>query len=300
MIILGGILGILVGGLLAGGLIAVSGLPVYGPATSVVATILAGLPGGIITGVVAPMVTLFAAGLGLLVATIFVYAGAAISLLGVTPAPPPALPLMTSPPGELFCRGIAIGMPSSVNFLVMSAIPGLSLLAVPVFIITLLALIPPIAGNRFVYQRLLGLVGWILPLNYLMLPLGILLFLVAAPFAIAAGGISAIQFDFLTMTIETTGGSVLALASAPFNIGNFTFFPPPTPLVAPGSFSLPGFSVHETGHTLSNAAFGGFVYWIGAVDENVPPLARGLIAYTELLAESHFAGIPGRPFIIMW
>ena len=300
MIILGGILGILVGGLLAGGLIAVSGLPVYGPATSIVATLLAGLPGGIVTGVVAPIVTLFAAGLGLLVATIFVYAGAAISLLGVAPAPPPALPVVTSPPGELFCRGIAIGMASTVNFLVMSAIPRLSLLAVPVFIITLLALIPPIAGSRFVYHRVLGLVGWILPLNYLMLPLGILLFLVAAPFAIAAGGIAALRFDTLTMTLETTGGAVLALASAPFNIGNFTFFPPPTPIVAPTPFAVPGTSAHETGHTLSNAAFGGFVYWIGAVDENVPPLARGLFAYTELLAESHFAGTPGRPFLIMW
>jgi len=297
MTILGGILGLLVGGLLAGGLIAVSGLPVYGPASSIVAAILANLPGGIITGVISPIVTLFAAGLALLVATIFVYVGAAISLLGVAPASPPAPAVVPAPPGELFCRGIAIGMASIVNFLVMSAIPRLSLLAIPVFIITLLALIPAIAGSRFIYHRLLGLVGWILPLNYLMLPLGILMFLVAAPFAIAAGGIGALRFDFLTMTIETSGGAVLSLASAPFNIGNFTFFPP---AVAPSGFAVPGPSAHETGHTLSNAAFGGFVYWIGAVDENVPPLARGLFAYTELLAESHFGGVPGRPFLVMW
>lgn len=93
---------------------------------------------------------------------------------------------------------------------------------------------------------------------------------------------------------------MLALASAPFNIGNFTFFPPPTPIVAPSGFGVPGFSAHETGHTLNGAAFGGFVYWIGAIDENLPPPGRGLFAYTELLAESHFSGVPGRPFIIMW
>jgi len=34
--------------------------------------------------------------------------------------------------------------------------------------------------------RLLGALGWVLPTNYLMLPLGVLLFLVAPPFAIAA------------------------------------------------------------------------------------------------------------------
>lgn len=288
MIILGGLLGLLVGGLLAGGLIAVSGLPVYGPAGFVVAALITNLPGGIFPVVVSPMATLFAAGLALLVATIFVYAGAAISLLGVVTPPSPA--------GELFCRGIAIGMASSVNFLVMSAIPRLAPFAGTALIITLLALIPPVAASRFFYQPLLGLMGWILPLNWLMLPLGILLFLVAAPFAIAAGGIGAIRFDFLTMTIETSGGAVLARASAAFNIGNFTFIPPAT---TPTGFAVAGVSAHETGHTLSNAAFGGFIYWIGAVDENVPPLRRLSFAYTEMLADSHFGGVGG-PFVTMW
>lgn len=188
-------------------------------------------------------------------------------------------------------------MASSVNFHVMSAIPGLSVMAVPALLITLAALIPAIAANRVVYQRLLGLLGWILPLNYLMLPLGILLFLVNAPFAIAAGGFGAIRFDLLTATIESSGGALLgAVTTTAFNVGNFTFLSPSTP---PTPFGATGVSAHETGHTLSGAAFGGFVYWIGAIDENVPPLRRGAAANTELLAESHFSGLI-RVFLPMW
>ena len=303
MIIIGGLLGVLLGALLAGGLLAVSGLPVYGPAIVVLAAIVVAGPAGVLSSVLTPIITLFAAGLGLLVATIFVYAGSALSLIGVTAPPlPPAPQALAAPPGELFGRGLLIGMASGVNFLVMSAIPGLNVLAVPVFIVTLLALIPAVAANRVVYQRLLGLAGWILPLNYLMLPVGILLFMVNAPFAIASGGIAAIQFDFLTATIETRGGAVLAALSsggpspgAPFNIGNFTFFPPPT---LPTPFGTGGVSDHETGHTLSNAAFGGFFYWIGAVDQNVPPLRRGAAAYSELFAESHFGS--ARRFLPLW
>jgi len=170
-------------------------------------------------------------------------------------------------------------------------------MAVPALLITLAALIPPVAANRIFYQPLLGLLGWILPLNYLMLPLGILLFLVNAPFAIAAGGIGAIRFDFLTATIESSGGALLgAVTTTAFNVGNFTFLSPSTP---PTPFAATGVSAHETGHTLSGAGFGGFFYWIGAIDENVPPLRRGGAAYTELLAESHFSGLI-ITFLPMW
>jgi hypothetical protein len=295
MLILGGILGVLLGSFLAGGLIGVSGLPVFGPAGSIVAAILATGPAGVFSQVVSPIVILFAAGLGLLVATIFVYAGAAISVLGFSP-PSGSLALPASP-GELFCRGILIGMASSVNFLVMSAIPHLSIVAGPVVIITLLALIAPIAGNRF-YQRVLGALGWILPLNYLMLPLGVLVFLITAPFALASPT-GSVRWDWLTWTIETAGGAALAGLNFPggFNIGNFTF-------IAPGVTTSPAFttgvSAHETGHTLNGGAFGGFFYWIGAMDENILPLSRGPAAYSEQLAESHFNGQTGNSFIPMW
>jgi hypothetical protein len=294
LIILGGILGLVLGALLSGGMVAVAGLPVYGPASSIVVAILAsGLVGAFMT-VLKPIVILFSAGFALLVATIFVYVGSAVSLLGVAPGPGGVI---APPPGERFCRGILIGMASSVNFLVLSAIPALSWLGIIVFIVTLLALIPPVAGNRF-YQRVLGALGWILPMNYLMLPLGILLFLIAAPAALAAPG-GGVRWDWLTWTVETRGGVILGTfaTGGGFNVGNFTF-------IRPGVPTSPAFtstvSAHETGHTLSNSAFGGFVYWIGAVDENVPPLARMSLAYTELLAEGHFNGPTGGPDIPMW
>jgi hypothetical protein len=287
MLLVGGLLGTLIGTLLAGGMVAAAGLPVYGPALNVLAALLALGPAGIFPQVVHPIALLFGAGLGLLVATIFLYVGAAISVLSGA-----AL-------GEFFSRGAMIGAASGANWLIMSAIPSLSVVAGILFIITLLALIPPIAGNRF-YQRVIGALGWVLPLNYLMLPLGVLVFLITAPFALAApAGTGSVRWDWLTWTVETAGGAALGATGfvGGFNIGNFTF-------ISPGVTTSPAFttgvSAHETGHTLSGAAFGGFFYWIGAVDENVPPLRRGSAAYSEMLAESHFSGPTGGPFIPMW
>jgi hypothetical protein len=282
MLLLGGIIGGAIGLILGGGMAALAGLPVYGPVVNVFAALLALGPGAIGTHVVQPIGMLFGAGLGLLTATIFIYATAAIGVIVGVPL------------GELFARGMLIGASAGANLIIMSAIPWLPIGFAPtVFIILMLALLPPVAANRF-YQRVLGALGWVLPLNYLMLPLGVLLCLIAAPFALAApmGGL---RWDWLTWTIETSGGVVLAtFASAPFNVGNFTFLPG-----ASTGFTA-GASAHETGHTLNGGAFGGFYYWIGAVDENVPPLRRGVAAHSELLAEGHFGPGPGRPFLPMW
>jgi hypothetical protein len=284
MLLLGGLFGTIIGTLLAGGLMAIGGLPVYGPAHNVLAALLALGPAGVLPHVVVPILILAGAGLGLLVATIFLYVGAAIGVL-------------TGSLSEFFWRGAIIGAASGANLFIMSVIPALAVVAVIIFIITLLALIPPIAGNRF-YQRVLGALGWVLPLNYLMLPLGVLVFLITAPFALAAPG-GSVRWDWLTWTVETAGGAALGATGfrGGFNIGNFTFIAPGVTVSA--GFTT-GLSAHETGHTLSGSAFGGFFYWIGAVDENVPPLARGPAAYSELLAESHFSGPTGGPFIPMW
>src|SRR5882724_330640 len=133
MLLVGGLLGTIIGTLLAGGMVAVAALPVYGPAQNVLAALIALGPAGLLPQVILPIGVLFGAGLGLLVATIFLYAGAAISFLTGTTL------------GEFFSRGVIIGAASSTNWLIMSAIPRLSVLAGIIFIITLLALIPPIA-----------------------------------------------------------------------------------------------------------------------------------------------------------
>src|SRR6266480_3745134 len=136
MLLLGGLFGTLIGALLAGGMVAVAGLPVYGPIQNVLAGLLTLGPGAILPSVVHPILMLFAAGLGPLVATIFIYAAAAISVLtGV------AL-------GEFFSRGALIGMVAAANLVIMSAIPWLPVGFAPtVFIILLLALIPAVAAN---------------------------------------------------------------------------------------------------------------------------------------------------------
>jgi hypothetical protein len=282
MLVLGGLIGTGIGLVLGGGMAALAGLPIYGPIVQVFATLIALGPFGAPGYVIHSIGMLFGAGLGLLVVTIFMYSAAALSVItGATLA-------------EFLSRGMMIGASTGANFIIMSAIPWLPIGFAPtVSIILLLALFPPIAANRF-YQRVLGALGWILPLNYLMLPLGLLLFLVAAPFALASPT-GTVLWDWLTWSLETTGGLVLVtLASTSFNIGNFTFSNAP-----PTGFTT-GASAHETGHTLNGGAFGGFFYWIGAVDENVPPLARGAAAYSEMLANSHFGGILGAPTLPMW
>jgi hypothetical protein len=285
MLLIGGLLGTVIGGVLAAGMAALAGIPVYGPVTTVFAALLATGLTGIGPIVVHPIVLLFGAGLALLVACIFMYASAAISVIAGV-----AL-------GEFFSRGLMIGASSGANFVIMSAIPFMAPFAGIIFIITLLALIPPIAANRF-YERVLGALGWVLPLNYLMLPVGVLVFLITAPFAVASPAVGAgVRWDWLTWTAETSGGALLVALpfAGGFNIGNFTFITRPALATA---FTT-GLSAHETGHTLNGSAFGGFVYWIGAIDENVPPLRRGSAAYTEMLADGHFGGTGG-PFIPMW
>ena len=285
LLLLGGFIGTLIGAALGGAMSVAGPLPLYGPIQNVFAAIISmGILPAAFPHVITPIGVLFGLGLGLLVATIFVYAIASIGVItGAAPL-------------ELLSRGMLIGMSGMTNWMIMSAIPRLVLFAAIIFTILMLSLIPPIAANRF-FQRVIGLLGWVLPLNYLMLPLGVLLFLVAAPFALATGSI---RWDWLTWSLETGGGAVLNATGfvGGFNIGNFTFI-----TVPPAPFST-GVSAHETGHTLSNAICGGFYYWIGAVDENVPPLRRGPAAYAEMMAESHFhgptVGPTGHAFIAQW
>lgn len=289
MIAVGGALGIVLGGGLAAGLIAVSGLHVYGPAAAVAAFIAALGPTGVPVSVVAPTLILFGAGLGLLVVTIFFYALCAVTSVPAVAAGPP----FVSPPAELFGRGVMLGLAGSVNLAVMSAIPWLAFLAPPLFVLTLLAFVPAIAASR-PFQVALGAAGWVLPLNYLMVPLGTLLFLVNLPTG------TTIRRDGSTASIESLGGFVTGFipVGSAFNVGNFTFLPASAAPPLPSFTVTPSVSIHETGHTLSNAAFGGFFYWIGAIDELV--IARRAGAYAELMAESHLGGADGGPFLPMW
>jgi len=158
-----------------------------------------------------------------------------------------------------------------------------------------------------VYQGFLAWTAWLLPVSYPATAVGLLLFVLNAPFALAAGGFAAFRIDWTTGVIESAGGLVglpiFAGTFLGFSLGNFNF------LFAPGhqdTFVGSGLSSHETGHTLNTAAFGGVMLWINAIDENILP-RRANLAYGELAAESHAQGLPaiaGAPhnyfFITLW
>jgi hypothetical protein len=302
MIFIGWLLGLGVGSFLAAGLLVALSLP---PAIGGILTTLLAALGPLaapLAGALSIPLALLVGGLALFVLVIVAYALAAVSILGATPV---AFVIPTNPT-ELISRGFMIGLSTAANALILSALTGLPILASVVVLFGLLTTIPPVASSRFGFQPLLGLLSLALPMTWLIMPLGILLFIVNFPLALAQSGPTAIRFDFSTFTIETSGGALVNAIHPPsssftgFNLGNFTFLS-----LAPGTalstvqtmFAAPGASAHETGHTLTVAAFGGFFGYVNAVDEHI--LMRGALAYGEVIPESHFPR-PQRSFLPMW
>lgn len=226
------------------------------------------------------------------IVNIFSYVIATIALITPTATTPSgALPVS---PAEEFMRGLIIGLTAGLNFGIWALIVPLIgfFIGLYVGLLCFLAVITLFSRN-LVYQGFLGWSSWLMPMSYLVTPLGILLFVINLPFAITAFGPGAVRLDHLTGTIETTGGlvGITGIRGGGFNLGNFTFLSPALGVPLSGiqtPFGGPGLSAHETGHTLTVAAFGGVFGWINAIDENVPPFKRSNLAYGELVPESHF------------
>jgi hypothetical protein len=198
--------------------------------------------------------------------------------------------------GELFSRGLLLGATAILNAMTVLLLPGAGpFLSVWCFVVISLAVIPPVAISPF-YHGFLGWTGWLCPMSWFATAVGLLLFLVNAPFAFAALGTGAFRLDFSTGVIETTDGIThITGFGGGFSLGNFNFLARGN---AQRSFLLRNLSSHETGHSLNTAAMGGVVLWINAVDENLAPLAKFNFAYGELAAESHAQGLP--PDVITW
>ena len=194
-------------------------------------------------------------------------------------------------PGEFFARGLMAGFNASVNLLLIMLLLPFDPFWVPIvasyaFLVISLVTIIVVARNR-VYQGFLGWSGLLFPVSYLATLPGLLLFLfntIASVIARSPG--FTVTLDFTTGVVESSNGFILRLSSfsGGFSLGNFTFLMRTVPVAA---FALPSTSSHETGHSLTTAAFGGVVLWINAVDENIAPFARFNLAYGELLAEGH-------------
>jgi hypothetical protein len=192
-----------------------------------------------------------------------------------------------------------IGATAILNAMGAILLPGSpgAFLSLWCFTVISLAIITPVARSPF-YHGFLGWSAWLFPVSYVATAIGLLLFIVNAPFAFAAAGIAAFRLDFSTGVIETTGGitgitgfgaGLPPGGAAGFSLGNFNFL---TPGSAQRSFLLRNVSSHETGHTLNTAAMGGVVLWINAIDENIPPFRSLNLAYGELDADSHAQGLP--------
>jgi hypothetical protein len=282
-ILIGWLLGVAVGGVVAGAIIAALALSL---ASAVIAWILAIF-----------LLSLFYL-LGYTVATLSLSGALPVvtfPLAANVPTPggvPVALPAI---PGELFARGLMIGLTAALNAAALSLIPRFGpFLGAWAFTVVSLAAIIFVARNR-VFQGFLGWSAWLLPMSYFATAIGLVLFLVNAPFAFAARGIGAFALDFTTGVIETAGGTPIGLTGFPggFSLGNFTFITPAGIAigVVPASFLSSSVSSHETGHSLNTAAMGGIVLWINAIDENIAPKRMNL-AYGELTAEGHAQVVP--------
>lgn len=290
MIVLGWLVGLVVGALLGAAALLALSVPLP-PAFGPLAPLVSGLP---VLVVVALLVLAYIAAYilatrsltPLLPTTAFPLPGAVL--------PPGTTSVLLGPvPGELFARGILLGLTATLNAIILLSIPGVGLLiATWTFVIISLAMVTPVALSP-IYHGFLGWSAWLFPMSYLATGVGFLLFVVNAPVAFALGGLGAFRLDFTTGVIETAGGVVglpmFATGWAGFSLGNFNF------LIAPAAqdvFVENGLSSHETGHSLNTAALGGVVLWINAIDENVAPFARQNLAYGELSAESHAQGLP--------
>src|SRR5262249_8965196 len=168
----------------------------------------------------------------------------------------PAAPVVPPLGGELFGRGMLIGITASTNSILLSLVPVAGGILAPwALIVVSLAIVRGVAISR-VYHAFLGWAAWLLPLSWIATAVGLLLFLFNAPFALVAGGLGAFRIDFTTGVIETTGGLAFVFPGyLGFSVGNFNFIRPGST----GSFLAPSVSSHETGHALNTAAMGGIV-----------------------------------------
>jgi len=250
-----------------------------------------------------PSALLAVAAFAIFIITLFAYTIAAIPLLPALGAAATAAALPANP-FEGFMGGLITGLTAGVNFSIWALLPlgpAGFVIGIVVGVICFLSAFAALSRNA-VYQTVLGWANWAMPYSYLATSVGILLFLINLPFALAALGLGAVRFDVLTATIETTGGIVgITGFVGGFNLGNYTFLSPGgAGLGFQTPFGVSGISAHETGHTLTVGSFGGIFHWVNAIDENVPPLRRLTAAYGETIAESHLPRPLPRRHVRIW
>jgi RHS repeat-associated protein len=193
-----------------------------------------------------------------------------------------------------FMRGFMIGMNAGLNAIIATALFG-PVVGITLGVINFLAAFDTIA-NSSVYQGILGWSSWLMPMSWLATAVGLIFFVlnvIAVIFTVNqvdAVRIHSLSIDWGTGTIVMEGGMIHPIGASGFNLGNFTY-------IRPGGGNVVN---HETGHTLSVAAFGSIFHFIGAIDENVIRANAGHEAYAERIAESHDPTAVASDIIPMW
>lgn len=192
-----------------------------------------------------------------------------------------------------FMRGFLIGLNAGFNAILASAVFG-PMIGVALGVINFLAAFDTIANSE-IYQGILGWASWLMPMSWLATAVGLIVFvlnIIPAIFTlnmVDAVKIENISIDWGTGTIVMEGGWLfLPGFRGGYNLGNFAY-------ITPGSTVTD----HETGHTLSNAAFGSIFHFIGAIDENAVS-ADPADAFAERIAESHDPSTTDPDILPMW
>jgi hypothetical protein len=207
---------------------------------------------------------------------------------------------------ESATRGVLIGLNSGLNLTLWIVVGGelfgksdaRGLLGAGVGILTFLSIVPTISQSD-VYQGFIGWANWLMPMSWVVVGLGAVLFLLClighlafhTTFKWTAFEVMHVDADLATGTWFIEGGWVSNMnpIDTAFNMGNFSFVDRKS-----GQMHME----HEAGHTLNLAAFGFVFHFVGAIDENV--FGSKWDAYSERLAESNDPSTGRTDLIAMW
>lgn len=151
-------------------------------------------------------------------------------------------------------------------------------------------------AHNSVYKGILGWTSWLMPMSWGATGLGVIFYLLNLVNAICdPTKIDNVGIDRKTGSVFMSGG--LITGPRAFNMGNFVFINPNYADASTPDQIFETVLAHETGHTLTIAAFGTAFGLFDFLDENV--LGAGEDDYGERIAESNVPGTT-RPYIPMW
>jgi len=220
---------------------------------------------GVVVGVALGVGIIAAIGIGFLAAT-----GAILGTIAAVTVSYLIAKHTTGAVSEFF-RGFMIGINAGLNYVLATNIFGAAV-GIGVGILGFLTAFETISQSD-VYQGILGWTQWLMPMSWLVLGAGAVIFVTD----VITGG--KVSIDWATGTIVVKGGFFANKNrnETAFNMGNFVF----------GHENADDDHLqHEVGHSLNLAAFGSIFHFVGAIDQNRAGGARG-DAYAELLADSN-------------